>query len=116
MDQENKARYGTVAYISNKVSEKFGLYRVILKLNKKSNYKLNSIVVARVETAKIRKIIKIPQEAIIKNSDKNYVWVINNNIARIKQIKIAYSNDEYSQIINGLKNQFSCGYKWIQCS
>ncbi|OIQ47766.1 MAG: hypothetical protein BM565_04810 [Gammaproteobacteria bacterium MedPE] len=60
---------------------------------------------AEIITAQSDESLSVPISAILKDGDKNYVWVIDNNSAKKQWVDVGMATDTRQQITNGLTAQ-----------
>ncbi|MCX7876458.1 MAG: efflux RND transporter periplasmic adaptor subunit [Melioribacteraceae bacterium] len=94
---------GRIESISNKADEAHTYPTEISIVNQSKNL-LRAGMFARVElnSTKNRDVIVIPREALVGSVKNPQVYVVENNIAKLKNIVIGSESGIYVQVINGL--------------
>ena len=94
---------GFVKEIEASVDMSTGLFKVLLETNKNvKNGKFKHLPV-EVYTKVLSNVMSIPNEAIVKEGNNEYVFKYKNKIAKKKKIKKSYSNGNRSVIKKGIK-------------
>lgn len=102
---------GKIVFISPKAYSKISdlgidqkRVKVEVELNEtNSNLKLNYEVITKLIVAERQNIIAIPNSAIFEIEDEPHVFIIENEIAKLKKLEIGIEGEEQTEIINGLK-------------
>lgn len=85
--------------------------------NTDEKYKLGMNGDVEIITDQRDHLLVIPNEALRKKGDTNYVWLIENNKPVIKDVEIGYSNDNFTEITKGLENNakvITSGFKILE--
>jgi hypothetical protein len=94
---------GHVARGSNRPNVYTGLHKVLLKSDTPLKTNKGSILVLHVKTGTRRNVLFIPQMALLYDQAQPYVWVVEDNKAKRRNIELGWVNDSRVEIKKGLK-------------
>lgn len=95
---------GLVSAVNTVKSPQTGMYTVRIKVdNKDENLKIGMMADVVLHTQTSENALIIPNDAIMQDDDGYYVYVVNKNIAEKRVIKIGVSNNDFTEIKSGLK-------------
>ncbi len=95
---------GLVSAVNTVKSQQTGMYTVRIKVdNKNEKLKIGMMADVLLHTQTSNNTLVIPNDAIMQDDEGYYVYVINKNIAEKRVIKIGVSNNDYTEITSGLK-------------
>lgn len=95
---------GLVSAVNTVKSPQTGMYTVRIKVdNKDEKLKIGMMADVVLHTQTSENALIIPNDAIMQDDDGYYVYVVNKNIAEKRVIKIGVSNNDFTEIKSGLK-------------
>lgn len=97
---------GIIKGVSPVPDLKTQLYPVEIEI-KNSNDLLKGGMFAEIAftTEKRENVLAVPSDVIINKNNKNYVYVVKNNIASLKEVKVGLDNGKYVEVISGLNEE-----------
>ncbi|MBN1384543.1 MAG: hypothetical protein JW983_06685 [Elusimicrobia bacterium] len=93
---------GRLKWISKERNIVTGLFKLALESEKDINLPEGSIVPLRIRTATYYDTIRVPVTSVIIEEDNVYCWVIENNRAVKRRVKLGLESDDNIQIVKGL--------------
>jgi len=78
-----------------------GLYVVEMRFKEKIKNGLKLVVMVRFNT--IKNALVVPNDALIRDNNQSYLWIIENELAKKVLVKSGISNGEETTIIEGIK-------------
>lgn len=95
---------GLVSAVNTVKSQQTGMYTVRIKVdNKDEKLKIGMMADVVLHTQTSENALIIPNDAIMQDDDGYYVYVVNKNVAEKRVIKIGVSNNDFTEIKSGLK-------------
>lgn len=95
---------GKVSEVGTVKDDKTGMYTVRISIdNPDGKLKIGMFADITLNTQNVSGAIVIPNNSIIQDDDKYYVYVVNGDFAEKKEIKTGISNNDYTQVKSGLK-------------
>lgn len=94
---------GRIEYISNKADEAH-TYPTEISITNQSSHLLRAGMFARVEltSTKNKNVLAIPREALVGSVKNPQVYVVENNIAKLKNVVLGAENGIYVEVLKGL--------------
>ena len=100
---EEEGIKGFVESISNGLDVSNGLNKIVLKLYKQSNAKIGKILVVHVNTSFLKNVIRVNKDAIFKENNISYCWLLENNKVSKQKVITGIHNDKFIEIKSGLE-------------
>lgn len=95
---------GKVSEVGTVKDDKTGMYTVRVSIdNPDGKLKIGMFADITLNTQNVSGAVIIPNNSIIQDEDKYYVYVVKGDTAEKKEIKTGISNDEYTQVKSGLE-------------
>lgn len=94
---------GIVKAVSPVPDERTGIYPVEIEIdNMDGLIKPGMFAEIVFDIEKVENVLSIPSEAVKNIDGKNYVFIVNDGIAKLKQVELGLENGKFTQIISGL--------------
>lgn len=95
---------GIVSAVNTVKSQQTGMYTVRIKIdNKDEKLKIGMMADVILQTQSSNNALIIPNDAIMQEDEGYYVYVVNDNFAKKRVIKIGISNNDFTEVTSGIK-------------
>jgi len=95
---------GTVTAVNTVKSQQTGMYTVRIKIdNKDDKLKIGMMANVVLQTQASDSALTVPNDSLIQEDDGYYVYVVKDNIAEKRLVKTGISNNDFTEITDGLK-------------
>ncbi|MBR0278194.1 MAG: efflux RND transporter periplasmic adaptor subunit [Clostridia bacterium] len=96
---------GNVTEVNTVKNDRTGMYTVRVRINNPENkLKVGMFADVTLLTKSVHDAVVVPSDSIIQLDDEKYVYVVNGDLAEKRIIKTGIDNNEYTEIISGLKS------------
>lgn len=94
---------GVVSAVNTVKSQQTGMYTVRIKINNQNEaLKIGMMADVILYTQSTQNALIVPSDSIMQENDEYYVYVVNDNIAEKRVVKIGISNNDFTEIIKGI--------------
>lgn len=96
---------GSITGLNPVKDQMTGLYNVKVGIdNVDDSLKVGMLCDVTLTLSELTNIVKVPSEALMTNGDEYFVYVANGNKAEKRRVVIGVSDDEFTEIIDGVKD------------
>lgn len=102
--QKNVKFEGTIDQINPAVDTKTGTVKVTVKVEKAPDaVRPGSFVDVRLVTQRHDNALLIPKKALVEEAGEQYVFLISNNLAAKRTVRVGFTDDESAEVLSGIK-------------
>lgn len=112
-EKEDQVFHGKISFVGNSVDQGTGLFKIEAVISDSEQVPISGTsVTVRTITSKAADVITIPIDAVYYESEKAYVFLAENGVAKKTEVVTGLSNDSVIEVISGIDQNSEVISNW----